>query len=240
MRQSRLDALTDPRWDRKIRLFSVACCRQNSLMLTDDRSRHVLKVVEDHVDGHATDWELEEAQNIAQEAVTLSRSLAFEPIVGSDVARHYLHADRTLYDLVDREMAILADAAADGDARVRAASACWDCASSSEQLREVGLLQVDEAKNVLGHLNVLNPGQLLRCIVGNPFRPVAFAPEWRTTVAVEIAAQIYESRDFGSLPVLADALEEAGCDHPAVLAHCREPGEHARGCWVVDGVLGKG
>lgn len=80
---------------------------------------------------------------------------------------------------------------------------------------------------------------LLRCIVGNPFRPVAFAPEWRTTVAVGIAAQMYESREFGNLPVLADALEEAGCDHPAVLAHCREPGEHARGCWVVDGVLGK-
>ena len=81
---------------------------------------------------------------------------------------------------------------------------------------------------------------LLRCIIGNPFRPVAFAPEWRTTVAVGIAAQIYESREFGNLPVLADALEEAGCDHPVVLAHCREPGEHARGCWVVDGVLGKG
>jgi hypothetical protein len=82
--------------------------------------------------------------------------------------------------------------------------------------------------------------RMLRRIVGNPFRPVAFAPEWRTTVAVGIAAQIYESREFGNLPVLADALEDAGCDHPAVLAHCREPGEHARGCWVVDGVLGKG
>ena len=50
---------------------------------------------------------------------------------------------------------------------------------------------------------------------------------------------MYESRDFAAMPVLADALEEAGCDHADVLAHCRGPGPHVRGCWVVDLVLGK-
>jgi hypothetical protein len=80
---------------------------------------------------------------------------------------------------------------------------------------------------------------LLRCIAGNPFRPVGFLSEWRTEAAVGIANGIYAERAFDRLPVLADALEEAGCDHPDVLRHCRESGEHARGCWVVDGVLGR-
>lgn len=79
---------------------------------------------------------------------------------------------------------------------------------------------------------------LLRCIVGNPFRPVTFADSWRSETAVALATGIYTERAFDRLPILADALEEAGCDHPDVLAHCRNPGIHARGCWVVDGVLG--
>jgi hypothetical protein len=80
---------------------------------------------------------------------------------------------------------------------------------------------------------------LFRDIVGNPFRPVAFDPHWRSETAVALAAGIYAERAFDRLPILADALEEAGCDHPDVLAHCRGPGPHARGCWVVDLVLGK-
>ena len=79
---------------------------------------------------------------------------------------------------------------------------------------------------------------LFRCVMGNPFRPVAFVPEWRTPTAVAIARGMYESRDFSGMPVLADALEDAGCSEPAVLGHCRDPkGLHARGCWVVDLVL---
>jgi hypothetical protein len=51
---------------------------------------------------------------------------------------------------------------------------------------------------------------------------------------------MYESHDFFPMPILADALQDAGCDHPDVLAHCRDPqATHVRGCWVVDLVLGK-
>jgi hypothetical protein len=82
-------------------------------------------------------------------------------------------------------------------------------------------------------------GLLIECIFGNPFRPVAFAPSWRSETAVALAAGIYSERAFDRLPVLADALEEAGCDDPDVLSHLRGPGPHARGCWVVDAVLGK-
>jgi hypothetical protein len=81
--------------------------------------------------------------------------------------------------------------------------------------------------------------QLLRCIFGNPFRPVAFDPEWRTSTVVQLARGIYDDRDFDRLPILADALQDAGCNNADVLNHCRQPGPHARGCWVVDLVLGK-
>jgi hypothetical protein len=80
---------------------------------------------------------------------------------------------------------------------------------------------------------------LLRDIFGNPFRPVAFDPEWRTDTAVTLAHQMYESRDFGAMPILADALQDAGCEEADILDHCRGPGPHVRGCWVVDLVLGK-
>ncbi|HET6574544.1 MAG TPA: hypothetical protein VFG68_13130 [Fimbriiglobus sp.] len=66
-----------------------------------------------------------------------------------------------------------------------------------------------------------------------------FKQEWRTSTAVPLAQAIYDSRAFDRLPILADALEEAGCEDPGVLGHCRGPGPHMRGCWVVDLVLGK-
>ena len=80
---------------------------------------------------------------------------------------------------------------------------------------------------------------LLREMFGNPFRPVAFSHSWRTDTALSLARQMYESRDFSAMPILADALQDAGCDNEAILNHCRQPGEHVRGCWVVDLVLGK-
>jgi hypothetical protein len=80
---------------------------------------------------------------------------------------------------------------------------------------------------------------LLRDIFGNPFRPVVQDPRWRTPEVVALARTIYEERRYQDMPVLADALEEAGCADPDILRHCREPGEHVRGCWVLDLVLGK-
>jgi hypothetical protein len=81
---------------------------------------------------------------------------------------------------------------------------------------------------------------LLREVFGNPFRPVPFSPAWRTDTAVSLARQAYEGRDFALLPILADALQDAGCASPEVLDHCHGSGPHVRGCWVVDLVLGKG
>ena len=66
-------------------------------------------------------------------------------------------------------------------------------------------------------------------VVGNPFRPVAFAPAWRTDTAVALARHIYDRREFSAMPILADALQDAGCDSDAVLNHCRHEGGHVRG-----------
>ena len=80
----------------------------------------------------------------------------------------------------------------------------------------------------------------LRCVFGNPFRPAAVAPSWLTEAVVALARDIYADRAFDRLPILADALEEAGCDDEAVLHHCRQGGGHVRGCWVVDLLTGRG
>jgi hypothetical protein len=84
-----------------------------------------------------------------------------------------------------------------------------------------------------------DPVERIRDIFGNPFRPVAFDPRWRTSDVVGLARSIYEDRAFDRLPVLADALMDAGCADDQVLGHCRGAGPHVRGCWVVDLVLGK-
>lgn len=81
--------------------------------------------------------------------------------------------------------------------------------------------------------------RLLRDIIGNPLRPAPSDPRWRTTPVLDLARTMYESGDFAPMPILADAMEEAGCDHLDTLAHCRGPGPHVRGCWVVDLILGK-
>ncbi len=90
-----------------------------------------------------------------------------------------------------------------------------------------------------GVMEQVRQSELLRDVFGNPFRSVTFSPEWRTETAVLLASQMYESRDFGAMPILADALQDAGCDNDDILNHCRGNGPHVRGCWVVDLVLGK-
>jgi hypothetical protein len=80
---------------------------------------------------------------------------------------------------------------------------------------------------------------LVHDIFGNPFHPTTFDPTWRTEHTVGIATKMYDERNFDAMPILADALQDAGCDSEDILKHCREPGVHVRGCWVVDLVLGK-
>jgi hypothetical protein len=89
------------------------------------------------------------------------------------------------------------------------------------------------------------PGQLaglLREIVGNPFRPVVIEPHWLAAndgAVRHLAEGIASTRDCSTMPVLADALVDAGCRDEAILTHLRSPGPHVRGCWALDLILGK-
>jgi hypothetical protein len=84
--------------------------------------------------------------------------------------------------------------------------------------------------------------EFLRCIYGNPFHRLEadrLAWRWQRGAVRDLALTVDQSGDFTILPILADALEEAGCEDPEVLSHCRGGGPHVRGCWVIDVILGK-
>jgi hypothetical protein len=71
------------------------------------------------------------------------------------------------------------------------------------------------------------------------YRSAVFDPTWRTDAVQNLAGTIYEGRTFECMPILADALEEAGCTNQEMLKHCRGPGPHVRGCLALYLVLGK-
>jgi hypothetical protein len=84
----------------------------------------------------------------------------------------------------------------------------------------------------------LHSADMVREVYGNPYRHVNFELEWRTSNVVALARSMYQYREFSAMPILADALQDAGCNDPAILDHCRDPRRaHARGCWVLDQVL---
>jgi len=103
----------------------------------------------------------------------------------------------------------------------------------------LGAAQIAVREGVSTGLRKKGVASVIREVFGNPFRPVAFSPAWRTDTAVSLARQMYESRDFSAMPILADALQDAGCEDATILDHCRGAGPHVRGCWAVDLVLGK-
>ncbi len=134
--------------------------------------------------------------------------------------------------LTDQEMAIRAEAIEHHEEAFDPATAYDITQPNTTYLRLT-------TRSLVCDRNGLAPA-LFHDLFGNPFRPVTFSPSWRTSTLLALAAQMYESRDFGAMPILGDALQDAGCDSADVLDHCRKPGLHVRGCWVVDLVLGKG
>lgn len=78
----------------------------------------------------------------------------------------------------------------------------------------------------------------IRELWANPSVRLRFLPEWRTSTVIDLANQVFHERDFEVMPILADALQDAGCDNEKVLAHCRAPEAHLPGCWAIDLILG--
>ncbi|WP_246523628.1 hypothetical protein [Gemmata palustris] len=87
----------------------------------------------------------------------------------------------------------------------------------------------------------LHSTELLREIYYNPYFFIPFKPEWRTTNVLPMARGMYDTRDFSAMPILADALQDAGCTDTTILNHCRHApiNTHVRGCWVLDLVLNR-
>lgn len=118
-------------------------------------------------------------------------------------------------------------------------------------LRWLETHQIDEAESILARVfslvgafpSVQNPhpeqAALLRCLAGNPFRKSAFDPTWRTSDALALARRADADPTSDTHPILADALQDAGCTDDGLLSHLRHSPTHARGCWAVERVLGK-
>jgi hypothetical protein len=114
----------------------------------------------------------------------------------------------------------------------------WD---DTENLIQGCLFAAIAVGGIDGANELVHQCGIIRDIFGNPFhKPPKFDKRWRTSTVALLAKQMYESRDFSAMPILADALQDAGCDNDTILSHCRDTNQpHVRGCWVVDLVLGK-
>ena len=206
-----LEFLREKADDRKLRLFAVACCRRVESMLLELQSRAALECAEEFAEGQVTQGE----RRATYQAIERYAD-GFAP-----------------YEAVMAALHRRAFFAANG-AAVSAADAIGTLATPPLTVEEVGGVTRTRRDEFI------QQAWLLRDIFGNPFRPVSFSPEWRTSTAIAIARGMYDSREFSAMPILADALQDAGCDNPDILSHCRDPNQvHVRGCWVVDLALGK-
>jgi hypothetical protein len=220
-----LECVGDRAGDRKLRLFAAACCRRIWPLLLDKRSRRAVEQSERFADGIIGRWKLRWAANAAWDAANVKTSeRTLPPYTALSAAQH---GEDTPTDRALRVVRL---------------------AALSESLAERGDLRprtpMDE--NTVEGRFAEPYTALLRDIIGNPFRPVSLDPAWLNPTVVAWAQSAYEDRalpagtlDATRLAVLADALEEAGCNDAEVLAHLRSAGPHGRGCWPVDAVLGK-
>jgi hypothetical protein len=204
--------------DRKLRLFAVACCHRPFYQVEDERYQRAIQLAERMAD---EDVGQDEWQEVHQPAFELWQSASAASLAAQqETPRGTPQVEK----LVDADMATAAGWAVLEDA--------WDAAYQVTGV-EWDKKHADEPDYQLA---------LLRDIFGNPFGPVTIAPgwlAWNDRTVPKIAQAIYDERAFERLPILTDALEDAGCDNADILNHCRAPGVHVRGCWVVDLLLGK-
>jgi hypothetical protein len=200
--------------DRKLRLFAVACCRHIWHLLKDERVEKAVTLSEKVADGTADSSQLQVLLAGLQETAN-----GYPP-----VAMAYKGT----------MVAIIITLATPGPPLFN--GGLYSLANAMAWNADPGATVVED--EWAGERK--EQARLLHAVIANPFRPVALDPAWLTPPVVSIARRAYDDRDYQALPVLADALEEAGCTNKDILAHCRGPGEHVRGCWVVDLVLGKG
>ncbi len=234
-----LESLRGKASDRKLRLFAVACCRRLWPSIKGEQFRHAVRVAELFADGVMSQAELGEA---GAAAVAAFLSLSGDEELASSAAisaagipgpkKSFLHQ---LLDAVDEPL--WEDEFDRGDphapALVTARIAAWAAAKVQGQLPFGSPAEMAERQE---------QARLLRDIFGKSSRPFSMKPGWllwRDGEIPKMAKIIYDDRTFDYLPILANALQAAGCDYADILCHCRGPGPHVRGCWALDLVLGK-
>jgi len=220
---------------RKLRLFAAGCCRQLWHLLSDERSRRAVEITEECIDGRADhDTRRAAAAGAFDVTVSLRRMREQETVVQPRPPAPI----RTLGELIESWAARAGTPPGrlgpeEEAAHVAFRLTAWNSFGGYEAA--AGALALSPGAEYRGFC------QLLRCVFGNPFRPrAALEVAWKTAPVLALAQAIYDERRFSDLPILGDALEEAGCTSADLLGHCRGPGLHARGCWVVDLILGKG
>jgi hypothetical protein len=196
---------------RKLRLFLCACARRIWDLIPAGQPRQAVELGERLAEGERV------ASRIAK--------LRLQHDEGTLSARHAAHAASVCVEKNLRWATVVGAAAA-------AMAIGWsrEEAQSSKQMQARDRGEAEEERE---------QADLLRDVFGNLFRPVTLDRRWLTPTVVALARGIYNDNAFDRLPILADALQDADCDNEDVLGHCRGPGPHVRGCWVVDLVLGK-
>lgn len=200
--------------NRKLRLLACACCRRVVDMCVNV-GLSALEIAERFADGQASRDEMKAAR------------LALEPYIkaGAEYVPWSATDERAYNAALDVVSAV-------PGAYAYSVEVSIECSGPES----VSIFGTPDQARLVAETHCC---RAIRCTFGNPFHPVAVDPEWLTSTVVALARGIYDERAFDRLPILADALMDAGCENADVLTHCRSDGPHVRGCWVVDLVLGK-
>jgi hypothetical protein len=234
--------------ERKLRLFAVACSRRMLHLVTDDCGRRAVALAERLADGRAREperaalWQRirEMGDDRVSDREFFRATLVYAVLGGIAQAGNVLSAATSAARKV---ASILGQAESHrllqpGSFPAESAGAVEKTAPWSALLQR----QADLASNQAKQRERQVQADLLREVFGNPFRPVAIDPawlRWNDGTVPRLARVIYDEGIFETLPVLADALEDAGCIDVALLQHCRSGATHVRGCWAVDAILEK-
>jgi hypothetical protein len=212
--------------EKKLHRYYVACCRAIWPLLPQQGSREGVEVAERYLDGEATreellkvDYEVEGAAFNLDYHVN-PRGIRLWVKAARGISKNKLRSMLHPVQAVSREL-------------LTRAAYFVDFAVVYPGMKE---------KNPWARCDPFLSAPLLREMFCNPFRPSPLDPSllsWNGGTVPKLAQAIYAARAFDRLPILADALEDAGCHDVGILAHCRKPGEHVRGCWCVDLLLGK-
>jgi hypothetical protein len=216
--------------ERKLRLFALACCRRALPTFPDARLSRGLVLAERRADDATVDVQatLSEVNQVYAEICEPYDYERHQPIVGG--VRSLLH-----WEPLETEYGTTLPENNVGSMAIYAAERAADRASVSRWQR-----QRDKEIREAREREIKAQCDLLRDILGNPYSRRDGPLSIGSAVVQALAQAIYDENAFDRLPILADALEEAGCTDPEILNHCRSEGAaHVRGCWVVDSLLGK-